>query len=358
MNDGCSLMEVSIDQSQFGNPRGEKSQMPFPLLIPYQTTDLTEGTRLPLRWAGVRLSELVNKGSGKGKPSQLLASENIREELRVGPRTKVLPILNGKDDRLAALWEMDRSEFYGPAERHSIEAITGPTFSVYSEQEGDRRTPAAMNVIMQKRHHQVLAEIGAQITATPIPNLYWRDRRDWKKWAGWLEKNQVEVVYRDFTMTRQPENYRPELSGLLEILGRMDRSLHVLVGVGMSKAKWTIRRLAEEGHTCSVVTSDPIHTGVVCGQRMAWEGEEVEEKESNAPPSKLGVENLKVAEAFLESVASECPPYEGLRIKNRVLPQPGENEGRRTVPTGREPQQPTVDSGHRCPGHYASKAES
>jgi hypothetical protein len=358
MNGGLSLSEVSIGQDRFLGRGEEKPRAPFPLLIPFQTAELPEGTRLPLEWTGVRLSELVNKGSGEGSPARLLASENIREELRVSPDAKVLALLNGKDDRLAALWGMDRSELYDRAGQHGIEAITGPTFSISSEREGDPRTPAAQNVIMQKRHHKVLAEIGAQTTATPIPNLYWRGHRDREKWAEWLEENQVQVVYRDFTMTRQKENFRPELAGLIEILGRVGRPMHVLAGVGVWKAEWTIRRLGEEGHTCSVVTSDPIYTSVVPGKRMERVGTQIEKTESDAPTLALAKENLEVVEAYLQNIASELSPYEGGGVANRVHKgQDRSREGREAI-DGKCRRQAATSTTRRSHGPRASEEKS
>lgn len=276
----------------------------------------------------------------------------------MSPKTKVLALLNGKDDRLAALWGMDRSDLYERAEGHSIEAVTGPTFSISSEREGDPRTPAAQNVIMQKRHHKVLAEIGAQTTATPIPNLYWRGRRDREKWAEWLEENHVQVVYRDFTMTTQKENFRPELAGLLEILGQVDRPMHVLAGVGMGKAKWTIRRLGEKGHTCSIITSGPIYTSVIGGKRMAWEGAEIEKTESDAPQSVLAKENLEVAEAYLQNVALELSSYEGGGPVN-LLPagQDRRREGRGAI-EGKPQRQATTSTPRRSRGALAPEEKS
>jgi len=358
MNDGLSLSEVSISQDHSSGRRGGRPQAPFPLLIPFQTADLPQGTRLPIRWTGVRLSELINKGSSGGSPSRLLASENIREGLRVSPGTKVLALLNGKDDRLAALWGMDRSKLYDRAEKHGIEAITGPTFSISSEREGDPRTPAAHNVIMQKRHHKVLAEIGAQTTATPIPNLYWRGRRDRERWAEWLDENQVQVVYRDFTMTTQKENFRPELAGLIEILGRVDRPIHVLAGVGMSKTEWTIRRLGEEGHTCSIITSDPICTSVIGGKRVILEGGDIVKTESDAPRPTLAEENLEVAEAHLQNIASELSPYGGDGLANRV--HEGQNRSRkeRRAIEGKRQSQAAKSTPRRSHCPHASKEKS
>jgi len=358
MDDGLSLSEVSIGQDRFSDRRGEKPRAPFPLLIPFQTADLQQGTRLPLRWAGVRLSELVNKGSGEGSPSRRLTSDNIREELRVSPETKILALLNGKDDLLAALWGMDRSELYNRAEEHGIEAVTGPTFSLSSEREGDPRTPAAQNVIMQKRHHQVLGEVDAQTTATAIPNLYWRGRRDREKWAEWLEKNQVQVVYRDFTMTTQKETFRPELAGLIEVLGRMERPMHVLAGVGMRKAEWTIRRLGEEGHTCSIITSGPICTSVIGGKRVTWERGDIEKTESDAPRPTLAEENLEVAEAYLQNIASELSPYKGGGVANRGHKgQDRSREGREAV-EGKRRRQAAKSTSRRSHGPRATEEKS
>jgi hypothetical protein len=358
MDDGLSLSEVSIGQGRFSGRGEERPRAPFPLLIPFQTADLPQSTRLPLGWAGVRLSELVNKGSGEGSPSRRLTSDNIREELRVSPKTKILTLLNGKDDRLAALWGMDRSELYDRAEQHGIEAITGPTFSISSEREGDPRTPAAQNVIMQKRHHQVLGEVDAQTTATAIPNLYWRGRQDREKWAEWLEKNQVQVVYRDFTMTTQKETFRPELAGLIEILGRMERPVHVLAGVGMRKAEWTIRRLGEEGHTCSIITSGPIHTSVIGGKRVTRERGGIEKTESDAPRPTLAEENLEVAEAYLQNIASELSPYKGGGVANRVHKGQDRSRVGREAIEGKRRHQTASSTPRRSHGPRATEEKS
>jgi hypothetical protein len=358
MNDGLSLSDVSVARDRFSGNGGETPRAPFPLLIPFQTADLPQGTRLPIRWAGVQLSELVNKGSGGGSPTRILASENIREELRVSPETQILALLNGKDDRLAALWGMDRSELYDEADQDGFKAITGPTFSVSSEREGDPRTPAAQNVIMQKRHHKVLAEIGAQTTATPIPNLYWRGQRDRERWAEWLDENQVQVVYRDFTMTTQKENFRPELAGLIEILGWVGRPMHVLAGVGMNKAEWTIRRLGQEGHTCSIITSGPIYTSVIGGKRMVREGGDIVKTESDAPRPTLGEENLEVAEAHLQNIASELSPYGEGGVANRVREgQDRSRKGREAI-EGKRRRQAAESNPRRSHGPCASEEKS
>jgi hypothetical protein len=354
VDDGLSLAEVLIAQGRSPGREEEKKPVRFPVLIPYQTMDLPKGARLPLGWAGIRLSKLIRGKGSNVKPSGLLTSVDLRERLRVSPETRVLALLNGRDDRLAALWGMNRSEMYSAAERHGIEAITGPTFSISSEQEGEPRTPAAQNVIMQKRHHQVLAEIAVQTTAIPIPNIYWRDRRDWQKWAEWMETNQVRVVSRDFSMTTQSRTFRRELAGLVQVLNRVDRTIHVLVvGVGMAKAKWTIRRLAAEGHTCSIVTSDPIHTGAAKGKRMVQEGGEICKVESDEPLSRLGAENLDVAEAFLYDITSELPPYRGLRTRNRALPKQRGQTQRNEEPARTESTRPAVTPDPRRPGKRA-----
>jgi hypothetical protein len=253
---------------------------------------------------------------------------------------------------------MDRSKLYDRAEKHGIEAITGPTFSISSEREGDPRTPAAHNVIMQKRHNKVLAEIGAQTTATPIPNLYWRGRRDRERWAEWLAENQVQVIYRDFTMTPQKENFRPELAGLAEILGRVGRSIHVLAGVGISKAEWTIRRLGEEGHTCSIITSDPIYTSVIGGKQMTRESGDIEKTESGAPRPMLAQENLGVAEDYLQNIAAELSPYEGDGLANRL--HEGQNRSRkeRRAIEGKCQSQAAKSTPRRSHGPHASKEKS
>jgi hypothetical protein len=90
---------------------------------------------------------------------------------------------------------------------------------------------------------------------------------------------------------------------------------------------------------------------------MVWEGAEIEEKGSDAPRPTLAMENLKVAEAYLESIASGCSPYEGGRTANRVSPGLGEDGARRRESTEREAERPTVESGFHRSGRYASERE-
>ncbi|WP_258096012.1 hypothetical protein [Salinibacter sp. 10B] len=320
--------------------------MPFPILIPYQTTDLPEDTRAELKWAGVRLPKLISTGGKSGNPTGLLASEDLRSQLHVSPETNILAVLNGRDDLLAAFWDMPRSMVYEMVDRHGIDGMTGPTFSISSEREGNPRTPAAQNVIMQKRHHQVVSEIETRTAAVPIPNIYWRDLRDRKQWAQWLEDNdQIHVVSRDFTMTRQTETYRPELAGLSQILSQVDRRLHVLaVGVSMEKADWTIHRLAEAGHTCSLVTSDPLFTGAAAGKRFVEVGEEVEKRDDPASNSELARLNLEVAERHLLDTAQEISIYNNTDTGNP-------REALLNQPTLRKKR---VTREERSPSHSAS----
>lgn len=324
VTEGRSLPEVTVEQDGAS----------FPLLIPSRTVELPKGTEAELEWAAVTLRKLLGDRRGKGKLSGLFDSDDIREQLRVSRGTKLLAVLSGPDYQLEGLWGMDRAEVYKEVRGHGILGVTAPTFSIASEREGSPRTPASHNVLMLRRHHQVLAEIEQQTEALAVPNLCWRHHGDWGKWAEWLEENdQVHAISRDFSMTRQKEPFRHELAGLLKILDRVDRRFHVLVvGVGMEKARWTIRRLAEHGHTCSIVTSDPIYTAMVGGGRIVGLPSGAFEKrgDDTLPRPALALQNLRVSERYLLDIVSEIPMYESSHSSNGELL----NEGKDSAPDG------------------------
>jgi hypothetical protein len=247
---------------------GPSAAPEFPVLIPTRTNELPTTHRLDLAWVAMDLKQLLRLSSDGSVRSRIAKydPDRLRGMLRVQPQTQVVAALNGADHLLEGFWSMPRREFYEDAVRANLSWFTGPTFSVV--QEGSE-TPASHNIAMLRRHHRVVKEIGG--TALSVaPNLYWRDRRGRNRWVEWLcENRQLEVISRDFSRSKASGPFRDHLKGLVDIVRRVDRPLHVLlVGIGPTNGGTAIRRLAEVGATCSIVTAHPIASAVYGGHRL------------------------------------------------------------------------------------------
>jgi len=182
--------------------------------------------------------------------------EELRRRLNVGPGVRLIGVLNGDDDLLEKLWELDRGSAFARMFAMGIEVITGPTFSVYGEKAD---LPASHNITMLGRHHRYCAE-AAESGLTVVPNLYWRNTTDQMAWAEWVAAH-PEVVWlaRDFSRTKQQACFQPELAGLLSILERAGRCVNILLtGIGEKKMGLTRQRLEAVGSSCAFVTSRPI----------------------------------------------------------------------------------------------------
>lgn len=212
---------------------------------------------------------------------------------------------------------MERLAFYSALEKCRFSAVTGPTFSINAE---SQEHPAAHNVIMLLRHHRVLDEVGST-GLMAIPNLYWRTARDRRRWAEWLGANPtVRVVSRDFTCTSYGKPFWEQFRGLVEIMGQVDRSLHVITqGVSKTKAAAVLEELAKEGGTASLVTSSPILKGHH-GEKWHYRGAHEPEVQvgSQADRSALAVHNLQVMERHLQSIADELAPYHEERVNGQL----------------------------------------
>lgn len=173
--------------------------------------------------------------------------------------TTLLAILNANDKRLEQLWRAGvdaRAEMFRQLREVGFVACTGPTFSIVHDQ--TERLPFH-NEISLRRHHRILQEI-ADAGLVPIPNLYTTGRRSTTQIVAWLNDHpQVELVSRDFSMTRTPRSFATEYQGLRELLSQVVRSRQVLLpGVSLKRAEFAIRDLAELGHSVSIVTGDPV----------------------------------------------------------------------------------------------------
>lgn len=242
----------------------EGNALELPLFVPAHTREL--GRRLSLSWVAADLRDLFSEHRrGPVTPRRALKSAcRLRRALRVSDKTNVLAVLNGRDDTLQGFWESNRTDAYNAFRRCGVSAVTGPTYSVFTE------TPqllASHNVIMMMRHHRVVSELWSE-QLVAIPNIYWRDKRDLQRWVEWLNHNRtVHTICRDFSMTKQPEGFEPHLNGLISIIERVERPLHVVVlGVGLGKAVGAIARLRAVRATCTIVSSEPVLRAIKRGE--------------------------------------------------------------------------------------------
>ncbi|HEX6749279.1 MAG TPA: hypothetical protein VF092_18420 [Longimicrobium sp.] len=224
--------------------------------------------------------------------------------MRIADGTRILAVLNGRDGLLEGFWGMQRRAFFARLVLGGFSAVTGPTFSITSEE----RKPGSHNVCMLLRHHRVIEEIASTELAA-IPNIYWRSTDDAGRWTEWLEANpNVRVVSRDFSRTKDKRAFGSEMAGLLAILNSVSRPFHVvLVGVGPRKARDAMVEVGATGHTCSVVTAYPVLVAIKQGREIVRRGKTGFEAVYSPERSRLdlAVRNIQTMEQYL---CENAPP--------------------------------------------------
>lgn len=183
--------------------------------------------------------------------------------------TTLLAILNAKDGPLERFWSVGakaRGKMFRQLVDVGFVGCTGPTFSVWHD--ATERLPYH-NEISLRRHHRILQEI-ADAGLVPIPNLYTTGHRSTTRIAAWLNEHpQIELVSRDFSMTRTATAFASEYQGLRDLLSQVVRPRQVLLpGVSMRRAAFVIRDLAQRGHSAVLVTGDPI-LKAIRGRRLS-----------------------------------------------------------------------------------------
>jgi hypothetical protein len=293
--EGADLSEIRVSQHPDLTP---------PLFIPSATS--RSKSVLDLSWAAVDLEELLTVP--KGKPSNLsgaLASSEFRRVLKIQDETRLIAVLNGQDEVLEGFWGMkpNRALLYNALSDRGFTIVTGPTFSVIDETSG---FPAPHNIVMLRRHNQVLSEIGAW-GFVAAPNIYWRNERTRERWASWLRTHSVRFVARDFSRAKQDEWYEVEWGNLLSLLQNVGRPLHIfLTGVGRSRGPRAIRDLTRLGHSVSIVSSFPIRLGIG-GRRITFtEGPVNIARDSSMSLQELVLSNLATVERYFWEVGKEA----------------------------------------------------
>lgn len=293
------LAEVrELDQVSVSQP---DNPLQLPVLIPDRTNQLNLDDPLPLDWAALNATSLIRQG-GRPGPDLRTGPRGLRDRLNVAPSCKILGVLNGEDKRLEQFWGGGRFAFYQVLEECWISPITGPTYSVNQE---SAEHPAAHNLMMLLRHHQILHEL-SQSPLTAVPNIYWRDRGSQERWVDWLEANDaVRVVSRDFSRTKPQVSFWKQFEGLLDILEAIERPLHVILsgGVGRAKGGAALAALSTVNATGTVVTSEPILKAQF-GRAYRYRGADLPGvvKDTDLDKRKLSIRNLQVMERHLEAV--------------------------------------------------------
>lgn len=301
--EGIDLGELQINQA----PSHQ-----FPTFIPLSTHESV--SMLPLAWAGVDARSLLNKAKKKPvRPKSYLCGDSpIEGHLSLAESANLIAVLNGQDWLLEGFWGMKREDLWESLARYRFAAVTGPTFSITREGKG---FPASHNVFMQRRHHKVMQEV-QEHGLFAIPNIYWRDEDDIRRWQDWLvTQANVQVVTRDFSRTKRNPSFQRELSEFIKLLAGLKRPLHVLlVGVGPVNGLTALRELSYVGCTASIISSYPIREAVTKGRELSLStsGALSAEQNLSVPREQLIVKNIQAVEGYLLDKVSKLPIYQSL----------------------------------------------
>lgn len=302
-DEGLALRDVRLES--YSAPR-------LPLFIPLYTDALPLGLELPFGFVGATAKQLFGrprKDQSIGSRLRGRSPDKLRRHLRVSPRTNIVGILNGSDRLLEGFWGMARSDFFQHAHQANVALFTGPTYSVTTEI-GVR--VAGHNVAALRRHHRIIQELSDH-GLSAIPNLYWRTERDLDEWVDWLnDQPHLFAVSRDFSRSKLGGLFDLHMSGVIDIVRRVRRPLHVLlVGVGLSKAEHALQRVTEAGAICSFAMASPVLRARSGGERLhiAARGKPEYVKDYSHTGADLIVPNLQTAEEHLLGLVRDWPEY-------------------------------------------------
>lgn len=263
----------------------------MPLLIPMQTFQLPEGHVLEDTWVGVDLRRLKRQ------------AKDLRTFARASDEAQLLGVLNTKDRDLEILWGMGpqkRQAFFNSLVEQGLRHLTGPTFSVYSND-------IAMERLSQlHRHHRVVDE--AQRAGLWVaPNLYVHNMEGFRQWVRWLQDHpEVRVVSREVSFLRGDARHKG-LAHVRDLLDASGRTYHlILTGIGHAHTEQVIRHFAASNHTVSIATYDPILAGVRGGRVLGDRGP-VRRRQSVGSKARrelLALENLERERLRMRELAS------------------------------------------------------
>ena len=161
----------------------------LPSAIP-QIDGMGIGRSLGMPWKAVRLSDFW-------KRTRRSNASDLHEALGVDPKTKILLLLNAKDDELDKNVWHPRHQFLRSLERWRPDAVAGPSYSVWLR---DSFIESEYSIVKSLRFFGLLQE--HRIPA--IPNIYWNDEGQRMRCARWLNDNpEVELITVDLEAMSQ-----------------------------------------------------------------------------------------------------------------------------------------------------------
>jgi hypothetical protein len=159
-----------------------QSRIVLPPAIPQ--TDGILGRTLDRPWKAVRLEDFW-------KRTRRSTATTLREALAADPCTKILLLLNARDDTLdERIWH-PRHRFVRSLEFWRPDAVAGPSYSVW---DGDPWLEREYSILKSLRLFGLFQEHGI----LAIPNVYWGDHGQMARWISWLNDNPVvEIITMD-----------------------------------------------------------------------------------------------------------------------------------------------------------------
>lgn len=257
IREGRALEDVGINQ--------KPPDVPFPLVIPLRTNRLKKSVKN--RIVGIQLDQIITKAKNPNIRQALQSKSKANKSYHVSRGTEFIAVLNSNDKYLEALWRMpDRNKFYTALRKIGIKYVTGPTFSIYGE---GTRHPASHNVAMLMRHNRIIQELDEQ-GFIPIPNIYWRGELDIDRWMTWIAANPIYFIARDFSLASKASGEFSVMNRFIEMIKTIKKPLHIFfTGIGIGHAKYLVQEINSiEGHTCTIVSSDPIMKGIAGGEKL------------------------------------------------------------------------------------------
>lgn len=300
--DGLDLKSLVINQGSGFHT--------LPLVIPVKGGK--SDVQLPVNFAAVDLGQLIAFYYTQEK------NKTIHERIRVPEGIPLIGVVNSTDDILERFWGLpSRSDFLEVLSDAGVVAMTGPTFSIMDTFAG-RPTVDSHHVLMLRRHHQVMSEVSNN-GMLAIPNLYFRNQFDINYWADWLSKNEISIISRDFSMTKNISSFLlSEIEMLKEIIEKSGKVYHILfTGVGSANATFFTKEFAKVGCRCSFITSDPMQKAIRGGRKTYYMGEKLHSiKHLETKRQLLIYPNYVTLEEQLKKIAESLACYSTGNIIN------------------------------------------
>jgi hypothetical protein len=294
ISEGLDLEELTISQKIPSLP---------PIFVPLGTRNARSS--LPLAWVALEMEKLVVVKKDLENVARLKNQSDFDNYFRLPSITNLIAVFNGQDKLLETFWSMPhRQKLFRILKERGVLFATGPTFSITDESGG---FPASHNVLMQRRHNRIIKEI-SDSGIIPIPNVYSRDEKGIDDWANWINKNEIQLISRDFSLTKSGRPLEKEISKLISLLLKiksLGRKIHViLLGLGTKNSENVLRKVNKLGFTATIVSKDPVLTAINGGRLTSNKlGRISKSKDHKTQKSKLILHNIQFFTNYLSGIA-------------------------------------------------------